>query len=560
MQVASRQGSRTQYMHAALLELTSAHDLQGAATLATASGHPQLASLIATAGLHPRAAALLAEQIGGERNAARHASWLSSGMLDGGHVPPALAAVYKLLAGDVGAALPHLRATEITWPRALGLCLWYYARPARPVGAALDAYDALVDTGSGAAPAPRPPHARSHAGAGAPVDARYALLQLQALQNGAGAETNARATELMHRIARTDSYTADVLDAVLPWLLLCLLRAVPDGCVAGALSDEVFAAATVACSDTLRGLGEPLWALHALTHLPARYAAGKEAAIRAVLEADFGAICACSGGLADAQRFLCHDLRVPRAWLAAAEAVYARQRGEHERLVRALLAAGARAAAEAAFVADVVPPCVAARQDERLHEVLDAFEGRAERADFKTVQARAHVLAACMHTQSVLARGLQQAFQKLSWKHSLTSSCRARRGSCDCGAPSSAEALLTWMRALPAPRSVPPPSTRLPALHSSSRSCARAWRRAADRQRGMQRTCGRASSACTPFSRACASSCYDGCRPGRRMASARLASRSSSQRWLRCQRRCWRVTRCCSTAVDKQWDDGGRTK
>lgn len=296
---------------------------------------------------------------------------------------PALAATYQLLAGDAGAALAYLG--DLTWPRALGLCLWYRAAPASPVGAALDAYEALVDAGTAGAPAPRPPHARSDAGDGAPVDARYALLQLHAAQGSWGAEANARATELAHRLARNDSYSADALDAVLPWLMLCLLRAADEG---GPVSDDVFAAATLACADTLRLLGEPLWALHALVHLPPQYAEGKEAAIRAALEADFGALCACPGGHAEAERFLCHDRRVPRAWLAAAEAVYARQRSEHERAVRALLTAGSRSAAEAAFVADVVPPCVAARQDERLHELLEAFGGRAERSDFRVVQVR----------------------------------------------------------------------------------------------------------------------------------------------------------------------------
>jgi hypothetical protein len=154
------------------------------------------------------------------------------------------------------------------------------------------------------------------------VDAQHALLELFVARGDA-----ARVAAATKRLSRTDSYSCDALNALLPWLVLSILRAVPslsplavrvEGEAEGGGSevDSVFARATVNCADTLRLLGEPLWAMHVLLHLPrGSEDDATDRAIRCVLEQEWETIRQMPGGLVEAEHFLCEERNMPRAWL-----------------------------------------------------------------------------------------------------------------------------------------------------------------------------------------------------------------------------------------------------
>jgi hypothetical protein len=390
-----------------ILHLLSAHDLPAAAALASHSGHPHLATLVAAAGLHPHSTALLRQQITAPDGPA-HACWQAAGMFgkEGSPISPPLEAVYKLLSGDVPAAFPQLGSPQLSWQRAFGLCLWFASPPDAAISETLQHFDSLVnnvDGGAAVPPAPLPAHLASASRLPSlpTTDAQYSLIQLCA-----GTLSASHFHGLAIRLANTRSFSQDGLDALIPWLALSLLRAVqalpskvgtptitqsPDSMDAdngwalipveatssdaangvGGCSDGVFRAATVACAEGLLLLGEPLWAVHVLLHLPAptpEAAASKAETVRTCLEVHWPAI--RRGGVDHAVHFLCVDSKLPRAWLAAAEAVMARREGDVETLVIALLEADQVEQAERVLFEEVAPSMMTRKQVVRLGHLV----------------------------------------------------------------------------------------------------------------------------------------------------------------------------------------------
>jgi Nuclear protein 96 len=438
-------GSRARQLIA--LQLLSAHDLDAAASAAAASGHPRLATLAATAGLDATSTALLRRQLVASDGRTR-AAWQSAGMFDG-DVPlisDTLEATYKLLAGDVRAALPLLAAPRLTWQRAFGLTLWYATPPGAPVAGALQHYDDLLVTSSAAssssssgggsasdgAPPPPVPHHLPAQRWPAAVDAQYALVRLCAANSDAAASSAVRGAawaEAAEQLACTRSYSRDALDAIMPWMTLSLLRAVgalpaggrchaanaatdtgdadmADGSQqpgnvssgrtstdAGAQSDAVFTAATLACADSLVLLEEPAWAVYVLLHLPAASSgarAAKADAIRSTLARQWPLI--EQQGIADTVSFLCEKYEVPRAWLAAAEAGTARRDRDAQRLTVALLAAGEQAEAERVLFEEAAPALAAPTGIARLAELTTLFGDALRTNRVATLQVRAKAL------------------------------------------------------------------------------------------------------------------------------------------------------------------------
>ena len=463
---AERRAQRT------MLHLLSAHDLQGAAAAAAASGYPRLAALIATAGQHPPATKLLTQQLDGGGLGNARAAWAASGMFSdrpNGCAPISreLEATYRLLAGQAGAALPLLAAPALTWQRALGLCLWYATPPEAPLADALRHYGALhapadraeggnATTGSvsaaaasatasvsaGAAPPPLPAHALANAAAGT-VDAQFALMRLCAAVSDNSAALAARSAaylQVCKQLACTRSYTADALDALLPWLSLCLLRAVSvlpaqtalqqgkdvvqDIDMAGvepitaavvddatsARCDDAFAAATVACADCLALLHEPLWAVYVLLHLPVAShsaAAAKADGVRAMLTRNWASI--RDNGSGTAVQFLCEELQVPRAWLSAAAAPLERRDNDVHMLAIALLEAGQVAEGEAVLCEELAPELMNPAGVAALTQLVQQFADvlRTTRAQTLLVRCQAnspyHVQSTCLVRSCMLS-------------------------------------------------------------------------------------------------------------------------------------------------------------
>ena len=440
----------------AILHLLSAHDLPGASALAAASGHPRLASLVPSAGLHPETAAALAQQLtarGGGPSQSR-AAWQAAGVFGGEQplISAELEATYKLLSGDVAAALPLLAAPRLCWQRAFGLCLWYATPPAAGVAHALQTFDDLLvgavdiadeastsapDESVTRAPPPVPQHARASS---YPVlaDAQFALLRLRAsaadsVSSQSAASRDVGALEALSQLGCTRSYSPDALDATVPWLMLSLLRAVralPSSATNAAsaedpsidadddigmsveaavesstatppfsdstssaetlaASDAAFAAATLACADSLLLAEEPLWAVYVLLHLPA-HSASAAAAKEAAIRSTLSRhwLAIRSSGIESAVIFLCDSYAVPRAWLSAADAHLARRDNEPQVVVVALLEAGEAEEAEGVLFEEVAPVLMTPAGMKRLRELVAQCGATPRTARARTLQVR----------------------------------------------------------------------------------------------------------------------------------------------------------------------------
>jgi hypothetical protein len=328
VQLAEEGQSREADAHqAAVLQLLCDHDLEGASAVAAASGYPHLATLLTTAGFNTSSMRLIAQQLGLPSAAAPSLNSWSSAHLLNGLIPEQLAAIYFLLGGDPKAALQNQTCQRYTWHCALGLCMWYCTAPNSSANKAMKLYNSL--TGS-CAPPPRPLHARHYSASDPPVDAQYALLELHTA--GKDAAQGRRVAAIAERLSRTDSFSNDALNALLPWMVLSILRAISTSPLAQSVSvaeslegeascseaaevDAVYAKATVSCADSLRLLGEPLWALYVLLHLPRSHDKddAKALAIRRVLKQEWMAVQRMTD--VDADRFLCTEWHVPREWL-----------------------------------------------------------------------------------------------------------------------------------------------------------------------------------------------------------------------------------------------------
>ena len=431
-----------------VLQLLSAHDLKSAAMVAAASGHPRLATLVATAGLHEQSSKHLAGQVASGRSEAAgmpaRAAWDACGFFgdqDGlaRVLSLPLEVTYKLLAGNVAFVLPLLRSPQLSWQRAFALCVWFGAPPDASLASVLQQYEQLTrsaaDSADGAgasslhasetAPPPLPAHAACAAAPAPTVDAQYSLLQLAAAQQSGSSDERAQVVMTAYtELACTRSYSGDALDAVLPWMVLCLLRAAgalpsgkqqtdsadtvaPDGEVqalpperAGAGSSEmpaealatcdaVFASVTVACADSLLLMGEPLWAVYVLLHVPvpsAAAAAARAAMVRSVLAAHWPII--CEVGAPIAKQFLCEQWGVPQAWLAAAQVPLARQCDDTQTLVLSLHEAGQDEQAERVLVAEVAPTLMSPASIARLGDLCGLFEASPQTAHMRTLLVR----------------------------------------------------------------------------------------------------------------------------------------------------------------------------
>lgn len=265
---------------AVVVELLSAHDIPTAVRVATGAGLPRLACLIAGAGLSPGSSALLAHQISAPGGLP---SWETSGLFHDPQrrlMPPPLEAAYKLLAGDIAAALDFLLSREVTWQRVFAMCLWYSVSPDQPLAAAILSFSHMLSSAplhSGAAvPFPSPWY--EHVSLRAPprqsrqqrVDVQYVLLHLAAREP---LMLSSAPSSLALRLASTGPYSPDPLDALVPWLVCGILMAVgvmQDDCGGDRTLADVYAQVTLDCAATLVWLGESRWAVYVLCHLPVR--------------------------------------------------------------------------------------------------------------------------------------------------------------------------------------------------------------------------------------------------------------------------------------------------
>lgn len=265
---------------AVVVELMSAHDIPTAVRVATGAGLPRLACLISGAGLAPASASLLARQIAAPGGLP---SWTTFGLFHDTHrrlMPPALEAAYKLLSGDVAAAVGFLLHRKVTWQRVFAMCLWYGIAPDQPLAAAILSFKHLISASalSGIAPVPfpgpwyelvalrdppkQPPHQL--------LDVQYVLLHLAAREPLLLASSP---RSLALQIGCTRAYSPDPLDCLVPWLVFGILLAVGTlqaDCDGDRTLADVYAQLTLDCAATLLWLGESRWAVYVLCHLPVR--------------------------------------------------------------------------------------------------------------------------------------------------------------------------------------------------------------------------------------------------------------------------------------------------
>ena len=264
---------------AVVAELLSAHDIPTAVHVAASAGLPRLATLLAGAGLFPHSSGLLAHQISDPSGLP---SWTTFGLFHDPQrrlMPPALEAAYKLLAGDVPAALAFLRARHVSWHRVFGMCLWYGITPDQPLSSAILSFSRMLSaaplSSDSRPPFPGPwygimPLRTSPGLPSQAVDAQYVLLHLAAREPLMLASPPA---SLALQLACTGGYSPDPLDSLVPWLVCGILMAVgklEDDCGEDRKLAEVYAQLTVDCAATLVWLGECRWALYVLCHLPVR--------------------------------------------------------------------------------------------------------------------------------------------------------------------------------------------------------------------------------------------------------------------------------------------------
>lgn len=268
-----------QNMQAAIVELLSANDVHGAAAVAVRCGLPRLATVICSGGLSGATRAMMGRQIAAPNGLP---CWENFRFFDSDRplMPPAIAAVYKLLAGDLSSALVFLSARQLSWQRLFAMCLWFGCGPEQPIRAALDSFSrvqhdahAVCDgMASPHVPLPLPGHlvqtqVQESNWDSFTADVQFVLLKVAAKESLPDGRSQ---VSLLRQLVRTSAFSGDVLDSLGSWVLLCVLLAVgeaptvhgqPEGL------EEVFAELTLDCAATLLWLGMPTWAVYVLTHL-----------------------------------------------------------------------------------------------------------------------------------------------------------------------------------------------------------------------------------------------------------------------------------------------------
>jgi hypothetical protein len=109
---------------------------------------------------------------------------------------------------------------------------------------------------------------------------QYALLHLATEEP---AVLGQQGVPLLQQLLRTRAHSQDPLDALQPWVLLCVLRAVgaaPSDAAAPHALGDAFAQLTVDCASSLLWLGLPSWAVYVLCHLEVRPALHARARLR----------------------------------------------------------------------------------------------------------------------------------------------------------------------------------------------------------------------------------------------------------------------------------------
>ncbi|KAL4425557.1 hypothetical protein ABPG75_009573 [Micractinium tetrahymenae] len=347
---------------AQLLALLSGHQLAAAAALAAATGSPRLATLLAQAGAKAVGAAELSGQL---------RVWEESGCER--HIGAALLRVYQLLAGQVDEVTP---AMQLDWRRALGVHLWYGCQPTATVSDALASYTAAVEAGS--APPPLPLYLEQQAaaapsGAAGAFDVAFELLRLHAVASdpeAAGGSPSALAP-LLARLLRPAGFTPDPLDCAFCWHLLSVLSAT--GALPEAAAELPPAAATrmsfISQLECVGGLSR--WAVYAALHIPD--AEERSKVVRELLMAHVDEWCEDD----EAEEFLRQRLRLPGAWLAEAQALWARYCQDDAGRLDQLLAAHDWPAAHTLLCDVVAPRWMLAGNVGRLSNVLQQLEEHA---------------------------------------------------------------------------------------------------------------------------------------------------------------------------------------
>ncbi|KAL4426686.1 hypothetical protein ABPG77_004742 [Micractinium sp. CCAP 211/92] len=345
-----------------LLALLSGHQVAAAVALAAATGNPRLATLLAQSGAKAVGAAELAEQL---------RVWEESGCER--HINAALRRVYQLLAGQVDQVTPDM---QLDWRRALGVHLWYGCQPTATVSDALASYTTAVE--AGAAPPPLPLYVEQHAaaapaGASGAFDVAFELLRLHAVASDpetAGGSPAALAP-LLARLLRPAGFTPDPLDCAFCWHLLSLLTAV--GALPEAAAELPPAAATrmsfVSQLECVGGLAR--WAVYAALHIPDAEERCK--VVRELLMAHVDEWC----DEEEEEQFFRQRLRLPGAWLAEAQALWARYCQDDAGRLDQLLAAHDWPAAHTLLCEVVAPRWMLAGNVRRLSDVLQQLEEHA---------------------------------------------------------------------------------------------------------------------------------------------------------------------------------------
>lgn len=265
-------------LQAAVVELLSANDVHGAAAVAVQCGLPRLATVVCSGGLSSATRSFLHRQIDAPNGLP---SWQAFRFFDSAKplMPADIAAVYKLLAGDLSAALVLLSSRRLSWQRLFGMCLWFGCGPEQPIRAALhsfntvqqDAHAASDGMASPHVPLPLPAHlvrARTRCNLDSfTADVQFVLLQIASKESLRHGNTE---VPLLRQLVSTSAYSADLLDCLGAWLLLCILLAVGEAPTIPGQPDsleEVFAQLTLDCAATLLWLGLPTWSVYVLTHL-----------------------------------------------------------------------------------------------------------------------------------------------------------------------------------------------------------------------------------------------------------------------------------------------------
>lgn len=265
-------------VQAVIVELLSANDVHGAAAVAVQCGLPRLAAVMCSGGLSGATRAFLSRQIAAPNGLP---SWEAFRFFDSERplMPPSIAAVYKLLAGDLSSALVFLSARQLSWQRLFAMCLWFGCGPEQPIRAALDSFNSVQQDAHAACdgmssphvPLPLPAHLVSERALNNwdtfTADVQFVLLQVAAKEP---VRDGSMGVPLLRQLVRTRAFSGDVLDSLGAWVLLCILLAVEEAPTVHGQPDcleDVFAQLTLDCAATLLWLGMPTWAVYVLSHL-----------------------------------------------------------------------------------------------------------------------------------------------------------------------------------------------------------------------------------------------------------------------------------------------------